>query len=574
MLAPQCFAQMAPGCALPEIGRNDRRGGNISPHDCIALVPSPDGARGDQYRVQVQGPGTLRVVLRSGAFDAFLVVYDPATNNVVCADDDSAGGLDAQCIVNLMGGAVRIFHLVARPRTAEGGGAYTLTTEFRPAAAPQAPACPASPWRLTDFAIEPFAEACPSPDGSVLRRFRFEVDHAQAATIELVAPGGADTRVTLACAGGVHLQASRRIQAQLEPGSCELTIRRGPGAPVDGYLLRSHGECGAQRVAPGARLERNISPADCRIREIPGSGVEEATFAQKYEFQLKERSRCVVSCEVGVQGCYSASGRIDDAVAEGAAVLSPSEYFFYVVADASLREVRSYDLRLQCAAAPCSWQSLAVGDELNRGFEEDDCRLCDYVPGAACTDRAHAYSVSLSDLPVRVETDPPGVHLLDAAGRRLPNPFQTTTPYRFLAVHDADYRIRVQAAPPPCPDRTVHQIAGVQGQCAVQDFEPGGKAENIPLEGVCRLVDSDAFARLFRFTLVRPGRFRARLIPRGFTGPRMILLPGCGNGRDEGEASLEAELAAGVHILIVSSRNPSFGRFDLMTAFTAVNAGR
>lgn len=550
----------------PEIRPNGQVPGNIADKD-------KDGTYGDRYHLRVTGPGTLTVILRSDNFDAFLVVQDAVTGRVLCTDDDSAGGTDARCVVRFTDDTARTLLVVARPFT-PGRGRYTLSTQFaadRPAPASSS-RCPVVSWQLTAFESDPFSKGCRQSDGSLVRRYAFQVYRGQPAVIELVGPAGAETEVRLQGPSGALLSEPRRITTFLPTGSYALDIRRSAASPAGPYLLRTHGECTTNSLTLGQTVEEKISPADCRVGEFLEGDVEGGSYARKYEFELKERSQCRITCLGEGRGCYSATGETNSAVPEVTLVLSETRNSFYVLAEEDLFEARLFRLQLQCDPAPCPWQPLAVGDNLERQFGADDCRLCDYGIGGHCSVPAHAYSVASGELPLRIETSPPQVNLLDAAGRRLSNPLFVRAPYRFFAVFDASYRIRAVAVPPPCPDADIGRLLGAQsreqGPCGVQDREPDSQTTDIPLDESCRLVESNTFVRLFRFTLPQPGRFRAQVIPKGFTGARLVLVLRCGSEQVEADAVLDRMLPPGVHVLAVSSRNPTFGRFDLITRFS------
>lgn len=556
----------------PEIGLNERRPGNIAHKD-------RDGTHGDRYRLRVTGPGRLTVTLRSERFDAYLMIHDAETGILLCADDDGAGGTDARCELRLTDNSTRVFVLTARPYS-PSTGSYTLTTEFgaRSPSPPASSPCPAAHWELTGFESDPFANGCRQADGSIVRRYAFQVYRGQLAVIELIAPAGAETQVRLKGPSGEVSSDPRRIRAFLPEGSYELEVRRSATSPAGRYLVRTHGDCATNLLRLGETVSGRISPADCRVREFLDAGVVQGDYARRYEFELKERSRCRVTCTADGRGCYSATGETGRAVSEASLVLPTARHSFYVVAGEDLMEARPYRLRHDCSPAPCPWQSLAAGDDLEGQFSEGDCRLCDYLGGADCDAPAHGYAVASDGLPLRIETSPSEVSLLDMTGGKLSNPLLVQAPYRFLVVFNRSYRIRAVASPPPCSDIEIRRLLGAQsplhGPCGVLDREPDSETTNIPLDESCRLAESNTFVRLFRFTLLVPGRFQVKVVPRGFTGPRLLLTLRCGREQVEADNMLDRVVPPGVHVLAVSSRNPTFGRFDLITRFRAREVSR
>ena len=64
--------------------------GSLATSDCKA----PDGTFADLYRLNIQTPTHVAILLESNAFDAYLVLLD-ADGDVIADDDNSAGGTDA-----------------------------------------------------------------------------------------------------------------------------------------------------------------------------------------------------------------------------------------------------------------------------------------------------------------------------------------------------------------------------------------------------------------------------------------------------------------------------------------------
>jgi len=123
---------------VTEIGPNESAAGNLETTDCRIedMFPgSGDMTYADEYRVTLSSGGTLTIVMRSSAVDAFLALVDFATSctaagctptQVITFDDDSGGGSDAQISVSLAAGTYIIF----ANSFSVGTGSYTLETTF------------------------------------------------------------------------------------------------------------------------------------------------------------------------------------------------------------------------------------------------------------------------------------------------------------------------------------------------------------------------------------------------------------------------------------------------------------
>jgi hypothetical protein len=95
--------------------------GSLTGSDCLA----PDGSRADLYRLTIQEPTHVSMLMQSTAFDAYIVLLD-ADGDVIGEDDDSAGGSNAGLSGVLNAGT---YYVAANSAAAGESGAYSLTVD-------------------------------------------------------------------------------------------------------------------------------------------------------------------------------------------------------------------------------------------------------------------------------------------------------------------------------------------------------------------------------------------------------------------------------------------------------------
>ena len=92
--------------------------GSLAQSDCKV----PDGTFADLYRLNIQAPTHVSIMLESGAFDAYLVLID-ADGDVIGDDDNSAGGTNAGLSGELNAGT---YYIGANSLNPVETGAYRL----------------------------------------------------------------------------------------------------------------------------------------------------------------------------------------------------------------------------------------------------------------------------------------------------------------------------------------------------------------------------------------------------------------------------------------------------------------
>jgi len=152
-------------CAAPvRIDPDDSITGSLSNTDCTLarLFPGQvtDQSLIDQYIVTLPTAGILTIEMRSGDFDAYLMLFDAAlTPPPIAEDDDSGGNLDAMIVANLPAGS---YIILANSATLTAvTGSYALTTSFSPVVwtpvstigAPDARARHSAVWADTEMII-------------------------------------------------------------------------------------------------------------------------------------------------------------------------------------------------------------------------------------------------------------------------------------------------------------------------------------------------------------------------------------------------------------------------------------
>lgn len=97
VIAPQLFL----GCAsVQSIALGASVSGTLTSTDCSL----DDGSFVDYYELRLTSARTVAIQMTSSAFDAYLLLFDRATGDVVAEDDDSAGGFNARIQMSLAAG--------------------------------------------------------------------------------------------------------------------------------------------------------------------------------------------------------------------------------------------------------------------------------------------------------------------------------------------------------------------------------------------------------------------------------------------------------------------------------------
>jgi hypothetical protein len=94
---PQSFR----GCAtVPSIALGASVSGTLASTDCSL----EDGSFVDYYELRLTSARTVAIQMTSSAFDAYLLLFDRASGDVVAEDDDTGGGFNARIQMNLAAG--------------------------------------------------------------------------------------------------------------------------------------------------------------------------------------------------------------------------------------------------------------------------------------------------------------------------------------------------------------------------------------------------------------------------------------------------------------------------------------
>ena len=103
--------------------------GALSTSDCTFL----DGTYADIYKLTLSASKTVRLTLNSGAFDAYLLLFD-ANGSLISSDDNGGGGTDSRLIITVAAGT---YYIAANSlRIATGSYQLTLSDASNPCALP------------------------------------------------------------------------------------------------------------------------------------------------------------------------------------------------------------------------------------------------------------------------------------------------------------------------------------------------------------------------------------------------------------------------------------------------------
>jgi hypothetical protein len=216
--------------SLAEISMNETHSGQLSPDDC----PGPNGGFSDRWSLSVSSETSVRIDLRSSAFDAYLEIHN-GSGGMIAWNDDTAG-LDSRIIHTLAAGS---YVVLVRAYAPGQTGGYTL-------AVTQGPNCtPVGALAIgTTVAGALEASDCPSEWNAPMdhwsltlsetRRLRFDLESAQFDEVLLIRdPQGTVVR----SADWNHPAGHARIDTELPAGSWTVSASAPSEASRGAYEL-------------------------------------------------------------------------------------------------------------------------------------------------------------------------------------------------------------------------------------------------------------------------------------------------------------------------------------------------
>lgn len=232
-------------CTTASAGSSLRVGGQVSgtlsASDCVR----GDDTHADYHRLTLSGRTAVTITMRSGDFDAYLVLAD-ASGGVIESDDDGAGGTNGRITRTLDAGT---YHVIANSLT-RSTGAYTLAVEGTAAAAQASGACALTTSRPVIEVGQTIrgslgASSCVRGDGSYADVYRLVITRAQTVTLTMRS-GAFDAYLSLRDASDALVGndddgaggTDARLSARLQPGTYYIFANTLRGGDTGDYTIQ------------------------------------------------------------------------------------------------------------------------------------------------------------------------------------------------------------------------------------------------------------------------------------------------------------------------------------------------